>query len=213
MAYGYRFFRFWIFSLEKVRTYIANRIVFAVIPSLAVYKILKRCRAFIYRLYSVFRKIRRNQLMTYYEQVKKFKKMIPIGVKSTSELIDFLKSKVDVEEISFDDFPYYNLQMLTNNAVHCIQNMELQIKPEDMLFRIFRVIKNEKSDKYCEANSKDFMFVVIEEHTKYICSNSNRLFVEIDLASGISQDEYNNEGLLFRSLISHMAIASGEGYL
>ena len=91
--------------------------------------------------------------------------------------------------------------------------MELQIKPEDMLFRIFRVIKNEKSDKYCEANSKDFMFVVIEEHTKYICSNSNRLFVEIALASGISQDEYNNEGLLFRSLISHMAIASGEGYL
>lgn len=86
--------------------------------------------------------------MTYAEQVKKFKKMIPIGIKSTFELINILKSKVDVEEISFKNFPYYNLQMLTNNATHCVQNMELQIKPDEMRFRIFRVIENEKSDKY-----------------------------------------------------------------
>lgn len=42
------------FSLEKVGTYIANRIVYAIILSLTVYKIAKRCTAFIYRLYSVF---------------------------------------------------------------------------------------------------------------------------------------------------------------
>ena len=59
--------------------------------------------------------------MTYAEQVKKFKKMIPIGIKSTFELINILKSKVDVEEISFKNFPYYNLQMLTNNATHCVK--------------------------------------------------------------------------------------------
>ena len=150
--------------------------------------------------------------MTYAEQVKKFKKMIPIGIKSTFELINILKSKVDVEETSFKNFPYYNLQMLTNNATHCVQNMELQIKPDEMRFRIFRVIENEKSDKYNVGTTKDFIFVVIEEHTRYICSNSNKLFLEMELASGVSQDEYNNEGLVFRSVISHMAMAYCEGY-
>ena len=58
----------------------------------------------------------------------------------------------------------------------------------------------------------DFIFVVIEEHTRYICSNSNKLFLEMELASGVSQDEYNNEGLVFRSVISHMAMAYCEGY-
>ena len=100
--------------------------------------------------------------MTYAEQVKKFKKMIPIGIKSTFELINILKSKVDVEEISFKNFPYYNLQMLTNNATHCVQNMELQIKPDEMRFRIFRVIENEKSDKYNVGTTKDFIFVVTQ---------------------------------------------------
>jgi hypothetical protein len=147
--------------------------------------------------------------MNYHEQIKMFKKMIPIGVKNTSELINIMKTWVDVKEISLSDMYGYSMQSVIFNAEHCILNEDLQLSPNDMTFYAFEVIENKKSNKYyCDKHQVDkFLYVVFEERTGYVWSNSNLLFVKLELERGVSQNEYDTEGNLFRLVISHLAIA------
>jgi len=147
--------------------------------------------------------------MNYDEQVSMFKSAIPIGVKSTSELIELLKAKVDIKEITQNDLFGYTMKAAIFNANHCILNESLQISPNDMSFIIFRVIQNEKSILYYNDTPPEekFVYAIFEIHTGYTTSNSNQLFLDLELARGVSQQEYDTEGDQFRSLISHLAIS------
>lgn len=146
--------------------------------------------------------------MNYAEQVAMFKDSIPIGKKQTFELVDFLKNQVDVREIKLNDLPGNVAKMVIFNAVHCILNNDLQLNSKDMSFLVFQIIKNEKSYKYFTDKGQrgKFVYIVFEEHTGYISSNSNQLFLEFELARGVTQHEFDTEGNQFRSLISHLAI-------
>lgn len=146
--------------------------------------------------------------MNYNNQIRMFKKMIPIGVKKTSELINFLKTSIDVKEIALNDIPGYAKHSIVYNATHSILNEELQLNPDEMIFFAFLIIKNQRSDKYFQDKYQfeNSIYVVFEERTGYIWSNNNRLFVELELERGISQQEFDTEGILFRSLLSHLAI-------
>ena len=49
------------------------------------------------------------------------------------------------------------------------------------------------------------VYFIIEAKTQYIFSNSNRLFLELELARGVTQEEFDQEALEFRSLLSRFS--------
>lgn len=150
--------------------------------------------------------------MNYDEQVQTFKGIIPIGQLPVSELIKLLRNQVDIMAIPIHTLPTHTMNFLCFNAVHCILNETLQIKTEDLSFQIFHIAENDKSTCYYRSmpSMDKPVYVVFEEHTGYISSNSNQLFIELELAQGVSQCEYDTEGNRFRTLISHLAIALSE---
>ncbi|HBC93183.1 MAG TPA: hypothetical protein DCZ10_09885 [Pelotomaculum sp.] len=145
--------------------------------------------------------------MNYNEQVRMFKHLIPIGPKSISELVEMLEAKADIKEIAPNELPGYARQTAIYNASHCILNEDLQVKPDNMLLLAFQIIQNEKSSYYYSDDimGDDFIYVVFEKHTEYMWSNSQKLFLELELARGVSQHEFDTEGILFRSLVAHLA--------
>lgn len=76
-----------------------------------------------------------------------------------------------------------------------------------MTFHIFQVEKNAKSNKYYNDDfCEKFVYIIFEEHTGYIFSNSNQLFLELEVAQGVSQTEFDHEGIQFRSILAHLAM-------
>lgn len=147
-------------------------------------------------------------MINYNEQVRMFKSSIPIGPKTISELVDWLRKQVDIREMPLSALPGRTLQTAKYNASHCILNNHLQLNPDDMFFLAFEMIKNQKSSRYFDTiYDHNLIYVVLEEHTGYIFSNSNRLFLDLEFIRGVSQHEFDTEGDKFRSLLSHLAIA------
>ena len=131
--------------------------------------------------------------MDYKTQIKMFKHLIPIGEKDSKDLINYLKNKFDLVEIDFSELPSYKRDMLSENAKHSVRNIKLNVELKDMSFRYFKIIENEKSIEYVdprEAEYGDFLFLILEEKTKYMSTNSGKLLTEMTYISGVSKESY-----------------------
>ena len=92
-----------------------------------------------------------------------------------------------------------NLQMHRFNAFHLPANEEMQLSMEQIQIQAIRIPIGEETRKYTqkdyrpivsgEMNGDDYIYLAYEEQLGYLCSNSNRLFLEAALARGISQAE------------------------
>ena len=153
-------------------------------------------------------------MKSYEEQVKAFKDIVPIGVKRVPELIELLKRQVDLKEVTAEDLQYLEADTAKYNASCYIDSRGLQLKPEEMSFIYFQVIENEKSAHYDNVYPESgYIYIIIEEHSGYLTTNSNWLSIEIDFARGISQHDLDTEGVPFQSLIAGLAFAEEEGYI
>lgn len=154
--------------------------------------------------------------MKYAEQVRRFKHLVPIGPKTVPELIEVLKSKVDVEELSVDVLYPQDLARHQFNILHADANRELHLRPEDLVFRVFRVIMNEKGRPYFEPYfgsqgmidtvPPEYFHVIFEEKTGYVDSRSNSLASELRIARGVSQQDVDSESIAYRSLLASIAL-------
>lgn len=145
--------------------------------------------------------------MDYKTQIKMFKHLIPIGERGSKDLMDYLKSKFDLVELDFSELPSYKKDMLSENAKYCVGNIKLNVEIEDMSFRFFKIIENEKSKEYVdprEAEWGNFLFFILEEKTKYMSTNSGRLLTEMIYISGVSKESYLEEDLEFKNLLSFL---------
>ena len=145
--------------------------------------------------------------MDYKTQIKMFKHLIPIGERDSKDLINYLKNKFDVVEIDFSELPSYKRDMLSENAKYFVGNIKLNVEIEDMSFRFFKIIENEKSIEYVdphEAEYGNFLFFILEEKTKYMSTNSGKLLTEMTYISGISKESYLEEDLVFKELLSFL---------
>lgn len=148
--------------------------------------------------------------MNYDEQLKSFKHLVKIGPKTVSELSILLKNKLTVQEIGAENFSDYYREALKRNAFYCINNEKLQIRSDEMVFRFFEVIMDERARRYfaVEPNTllmQDMCYIIFEEKTGYMCSSSNKLFRDMMLERGVSQEDYDNESLQFRALLGYLA--------
>ena len=145
--------------------------------------------------------------MDYETQIKMFKHLIPIGQRDSKDLIDYLKNKFDIVEMDFSELPSYKKDMLRESAKYYVGNDKLNVEIKDMSFRYFKIIENEKSIEYVdprEAEYGDFLFLILEEKTKYISSNSGRLLTEMTYVSGVSKESYLEEDYVFKDLLSKL---------
>ena len=145
--------------------------------------------------------------MNYETQIKMFKHLIPIGERDSKDLINYLKNKFDLVELNFSELPPYKKYMISENTKHCLANVKLNVEIKDMSFRLFKIIENEKSVEYVdphEAEHGNFLFFIIEEKTKYMCSNSGKLLIEMKYVSGVSEESYLEEDDIFKDLLSKL---------
>ena len=145
--------------------------------------------------------------MNYERQIKMFKHLIPIGEKDSKNLIDYLKNKFDLVEIDFSELPSYKRNMLSENAKYYVGNVKLNVEIKEMSFRLFKIIKNEKSIEYVdprEAEYGNFLFFILEEKTKYMYTNSGKLLIEMTYVSGVSEESYLEEDDVFKDLLSKL---------
>lgn len=145
--------------------------------------------------------------MDYETQIKMFKHLIPIGERDSKDLIDYLKNKFDLVEIDFSELPYYKRDMLSESAKYFVGNIKLNVEIEDMSFRFFKIIENKKSIEYVdprEAEYGNFLFFILEEKTKYMSTNSGKLLTEMTYISGVSEESYLEEDLVFKDLLSKL---------
>ena len=145
--------------------------------------------------------------MNYETQIKMFKHLIPIGERDSKDLISYLKNKFDLVEIDFSELPSYKRDMLSENAKYFVGNIKLNVEIEDISFRFFKIIENEKSIEYVdprEAEHDNFLFFILEEKTKYMSTNSGKLLTEMTYISGISKESYLEEDLVFKELLSFL---------
>lgn len=136
-----------------------------------------------------------------------FKHLIPIGERDSKDLISYLKNKFDLVEIDFSELPSYKRDMLSENAKYFVGNIKLNVEIEDMSFRFFKIIENEKSIEYVdprEAEHDNFLFFILEEKTKYMSTNSGKLLTEMTYISGISKESYLEEDYVFKELLSFL---------
>ena len=145
--------------------------------------------------------------MNYETQIKMFKHLIPIGERDSKDLINYLKNKFDLVEIDFSELPSYKRNMLSENAKYYVGNVKLNVEIKEMSFRLFKIIENEKSIEYVdprEAEHGNFLFFILEEKTKYMCSNSGKLLIEMTYVSGVSEESYLEEDYVFKNLLSFL---------
>lgn len=117
------------------------------------------------------------------------------------QLPDFmrrLEAKVDVRELTCNEFPKPMLHMVCKNAMNSVRNMRTQFQEEELQFVYYELEMTEKTRQFFihEKEGKfESYYIVFEEHTGYIWSNCNRLFLELIIEQGVNEEDMEDEGL------------------
>ena len=122
--------------------------------------------------------------------IKKYKNPSIIGEKSIEEVIDYLKQKFVIKDIT-QKISDIEIKRFKFNIVHSLDGEN--ISPENIKFYAYRVEDSTASKRYYqEMDDDEKIYVYIEEISRYIESNSSGLFTELELYKGISQYDYDN---------------------
>lgn len=122
--------------------------------------------------------------------IKKYKNPSIIGEKSIEEVIDYLKQKFVIKDIT-QNISDIEMKICRFNIMHSLDGEN--ILPENIKFYAYRVEDSTASKRYYqEMDDDEKIYVYIEKISRYIESNSSGLFTELELYKGISQYDYDN---------------------
>ena len=122
--------------------------------------------------------------------IKKYKNPSIIGEKSIEEVIDYLKQKFIIKDIT-QNISDIEMKICRFNIMHSLDGEN--ISSEDIKFHAYRVEDSMASKEYYqEMDDEEKIYVYIDEATGYIESNCSGLFTELALYKGISQYDYDN---------------------
>lgn len=141
--------------------------------------------------------------------IKEYKqKITPVEKElSASELAEYFTSVLDVERITLAEVPE---RFLAYNFENAYVNPE-RIPPEDGIWHAYKVLHNHKSDLYYKESlvqHSPYLWFICEEKTGYYTSNSQLLFLEMELKHGVSVTDYVNETNWLFNYLEHY-----DGYL
>lgn len=116
-----------------------------------------------------------------------------------SEIVERLKEQYDAVEIPLAEIP--SMRMHRYNAVNLPSNEALRLTEEQLKFSAIKIPITDKSSLYTAKDfvpvvgldGKEFIYLVYEEQLRYHYSNSNRLFLEVAVSSGVPEVDIENE--------------------
>ncbi|WP_324823188.1 hypothetical protein [Sinanaerobacter sp. ZZT-01] len=139
----------------------------------------------------------------------KYKEQVLPGEKSLDQIIDFLKNKVDIEQINFNILPENIRSGSIYNVIHSLRNERIKEKTENLDFLVYKMIKNDRSSIYYSSyihtspnQDYDIIYLIIEKSTMCLQSNCNRLITELLIYQGVSEYDYTNKTLMLYSYFS-----------
>lgn len=113
---------------------------------------------------------------------------------SFASIYDIFISKYGAIPLKDKDIP--SLKMHYYNAFHSLGNEEKALKKEDLNIRAFSLPMTEQTKPYTDGNyveEKVGPYLAYEEEVNYYYSNSERLFLEVTIARGVTEeDKLNN---------------------
>lgn len=113
--------------------------------------------------------------------------------KDVYHMIDWLKDKVDVEEIDFETLfsEFHRRRLVPMNVENSIENMRLNIPPEEYEYRVFKLLDTERNMGYNKDlvyTHMEYTYVYFEMKTGYFESSSFRLAIEMVIERGVDDD-------------------------
>lgn len=124
--------------------------------------------------------------------IKKYKKFVKPQKKTTSELINWLKQKVDIEEFDINIFSKFDIERFYTNTYYSINNIteeynEHYKKPND--YKLDKTnIEFSKSNLYAKYDIKDFDFIC------YKVNNNNK---SIEYYNSGYTNIFEDEGFIY----------------
>lgn len=124
------------------------------------------------------------------ELFNQYKWLIPDGHIPLTHVIEIIKTKYSAIQIESGSIPL--LKMHKYNAVHLPRNEWLGLTEEEMNIKAIQIRINEQTIPYIKKNfvplhsiNGNFIYLVYEEQVGYKYSNSNRLYLEVQLMQGV----------------------------
>lgn len=122
--------------------------------------------------------------------IKKYKDPSIIGERSAEEVINYLKQKFIIKDIT-QNISDDQMKVFRFNIINSIHGEN--ILPKAIKLHAYSVEYSTSSKIYYEEINDDVkIYVYIDEYTGCIESNSVRLFIELALYKRISQYDYDN---------------------
>lgn len=113
-----------------------------------------------------------------------------------SDFVHHLESKVDVRPLMPSEFPKPMVRMVNKNAVYAVKNKRLQLTAEELYFAYYELEMTEKSRSYLSQTEKEnfeSFYAVFEERTGYIWSNCDKLFLELIIEEGVTEEDVKDQ--------------------
>lgn len=131
--------------------------------------------------------------------VRKHPEAIVRGAITYSEIVEKLKQQYGAVEIPLTDIPSMRIHFY--NAVNLPVNETLGLTEEQLKFKAIKIPITDKSSLYTAKDyvsvmgmdGKEFIYLVYEDQLRYHYSNSNRLFLEVAVSSGVPEADIENE--------------------
>ncbi len=128
---------------------------------------------------------------------------IDFGFKTTKQ---WLKTHVDVKEIELNMFSEFYIDTIVNN---------LKINRKDAMFTAYQLLDSEKNVDYnnkCVCFNEKYIYVIFEEFTKSIISNSAKLKLELEIVRGISLEDVRKKTVRFTDYCTFLRCYSNGEY-
>lgn len=131
--------------------------------------------------------------------LEKYAGLIPKQPVAMRDVVEQLTKKFHATQIEYDEIP--SLRMHQYNAVHVVKNEKLQLRQDQLQIKAIKIPINAQTESYVirdfvprsdENGEGNYIFLAYEEQVCYCYSNSNKLFLEAKLMSGIAQEEREN---------------------
>lgn len=134
---------------------------------------------------------------------------------TAKKLMVLLNTRFSIVPLSKDCVSEAYLQSETYNMIHACMNENLKLTEKELNFSIYKIIRNEASElyfseekgQYAKQNNRKqpgekLLLVFVEHKSGYFSTNSSKLFLELTIDIGVTQEDIDNKTLRYLEYLS-----------
>lgn len=125
--------------------------------------------------------------------------------KDFGSLLKWLNQQVSLTELKLSDFSEPFLAHLKLNAINAVTNQHRALDGENFHFVCYKLNDVPQNCEYNDVlrdTHEEFVYVILEKNTGYISSNSGRLYLQLVIEQGVTQDDINQNSAYMQYYLS-----------